>query len=48
MPINQLEKSREQIDNYKLEITFPNEYHDEKYSNLVDYIKIEIDSWQKM
>ena len=48
MPISKLEKNSNQIDNYKLKIAFPSEYNDKIYSNLVDYIKIEVDSWQKM
>ena len=48
MPINTLNNSEEEIDDYKLKITFPIEYNDFKYSNLVDYINIEIESWQKI
>ena len=33
-------------DNYKLVIEFPEEYNDDSYSDLVDYIDIEIKSWQ--
>ena len=38
----------EQIDDYKLKIKFPSEYNDEIYSNLVDFISMEIKSWQKI
>lgn len=48
MPISILLNSQEQIDDYKLKITFPKEYNDVSYSNLVDYINIEINSWQKI
>lgn len=48
MPINTLENSKEQTHNYKLEIDFPIEYNDIIYSNLVDFISIEIQSWQKI
>ena len=48
MPIEKLEKKEEQQDEYKLKIEFPIEYNYEKYSNLVDYIRIEVDSWQKL
>lgn len=48
MPIGVLANSEEQIDNYKLKIVFPSEYNDIVYANLVDYINIEIDSWQKI
>jgi hypothetical protein len=33
-------------DNYRLDITFPEKYNDEDYSDLVDYIDIDIRSWQ--
>ena len=33
-------------DNYKLVIEFPEEYNDDSYTDLVDYIDIEIKSWQ--
>ena len=33
-------------DNYKLKISFPEEYNSEIYTELVDYIDIEIKSWQ--
>ena len=38
----------EEIDDYKLVISFPQEYNDVLYSNLVDYMSIEIESWQKI
>ena len=48
MPISTLINSEEQIDDYKLKISFPSKYNDISYSNLVDYINIEIESWQKI
>lgn len=48
MPINTLINSKQEIDDYKLKINFPTEYNDFKYSNLVDYINLEIESWQKI
>lgn len=36
------------LDNYKLTINFPNNFNDQKYAGLVDYIKIEINSWQRI
>lgn len=33
-------------DEYKLEVIFPDEYNSEVYTDLVDYIDIEIKSWQ--
>lgn len=47
-PIQTLSNTIEQIDEYLLKVTFPNKYSDVSYSNLVDYINIEIDSWQKI
>ncbi|NLM63409.1 MAG: hypothetical protein GX190_03755 [Mollicutes bacterium] len=38
----------EKLDNYKLKISFPEDYSDEMYSNLVDFIDLEIKSWQKI
>lgn len=43
-----MEYSSELTDNYKLKLKFPNEYDSEEYSNLVDYINIEIKSSQKL
>lgn len=48
MPINTLSNFNGQTDDYKLKISFPIEYNDYIYSNLVDYINIEIESWQKI
>ena len=48
MPFGTLETEVEQTDDYKLIITFPDEYNDASYANLVDYISIEIESWQKI
>ena len=48
VPVQTLTNTTEQIDNYILRLSFPIEYNDISYSNLVDYINIEIDSWQKL
>lgn len=48
MPVSTLTNSEKQTDDYKLKIEFPAEYNDVSYSNLVDYINIEIESWQKI
>ena len=48
MPISTLINSKKQSDDYKLKIIFPKEYNDVVYSNLVDYLNIEIESWQKL
>lgn len=48
MPLGTLKNTIKQTDDYKLIISFPSEYNDVLYSNLVDYINIEIESWQKL
>ena len=35
-------------DSYRLDIKFPEEFNDEDYANLVDYIDIDIRSWQNI
>ena len=47
-PIQEMSHSLEKLDNYKIKIEFPEEYNDAMYAGLVDYINIEIKSWQKM
>lgn len=46
--IQDLSHSNESTDNYTLSITFDGLYNDESYSNLIDYINIEIQSYQKV
>jgi hypothetical protein len=48
MPLGTLKNTVKEIDNYKLVVIFPSQYNDVSYSNLVDYISIEIESWQKI
>jgi hypothetical protein len=48
VPIQEMSYSSSILDNYKLKVGFPSEYNDETYSDLVDYINIEIKSWQKI
>ena len=48
MPLGAFENQKAQTDDYRLIITFPSEYNDVSYANLVDYISIEIESWQKI
>lgn len=45
--VQQLDHKFESIDDYKLEIGFLEEYNDEIYSELVDFINLKIKSWQK-
>lgn len=40
-------KENKLIDNYKLKITFDKNYNDYSYSDLIDYINIELNSYQK-
>jgi hypothetical protein len=47
-PTEEIGHSTEELDNYILKIGFPNEYNSTSYSDLVDYINIEIRSWQKL
>lgn len=45
--IQNMSYDTEIVDNYKIRITFPMEYNDVSYANLVDFIDLEISSWQK-
>ncbi|MDD4035913.1 MAG: hypothetical protein PHS45_01125 [Bacilli bacterium] len=47
-PIQEMGHVSEELDNYKLKVNFPSEYNDVVYSDLVDYINIGIESWQKI
>ena len=44
--IQTMEYKLNATDNYKLVIEFPEKYNDDAYMDLVDYIDIEIKSWQ--
>lgn len=44
----ELSHDSEYTDNYTLRVTFDGNYSDEAYSNLIDYINIEIRSYQKV
>lgn len=46
--LQEMDYSNESVDNYKLKLEFPSEYDSSVYSNLIDYIDIEIRSWQKL
>lgn len=48
MPLGTLKNNVEEKDDYKLVVTFPSQYNDASYSNLVDYMSIEVESWQKI
>jgi len=47
-PIQELSHDDENMDDYKLRVTFDGLYNDIVYSNLIDYINIEIKSYQKV
>ena len=36
------------LDNYKLKVSFPADYDSEDYADLVDFLDLKINSWQKM
>lgn len=44
--IQTLTHNESQMDEYKLKIKFPSDFNDEIYTELVDYIDIDINSWQ--
>lgn len=44
----ELSHSEKKTDDYKLKITFDDRYSDLSYTNLIDYINIEIKSYQKV
>lgn len=47
-PLQEMSHSQDLKDSYKLKVSFPSEYNDEIYSGLVDYIDMEIKSYQKL
>ncbi len=47
-PVQELSYEEENLDNYTLRVTFDGLYSDESFSNLIDYINIEIKSYQKV
>ena len=47
-PLQEMSHEQNLKDNYKLKVSFPSEYNDEVYSGLVDYIDMEIKSYQKL
>lgn len=48
IPIQEMGHASLELDNYIVKVSFPAEYNDAVYSDLVDYINIEIKSWQKL
>lgn len=47
-PVNELMYGENYNHNYNLEVIFPAEYNDESYIGLVDYLNLEIKSWQTL
>lgn len=45
--IQEIDYSNEVMDNYKLKVAFPETYNSEEYADLIDYLNVEIKSWQK-
>ena len=43
----ELEHNSTKTDKFKIKVAFPNEYNSLEYAELVDYIDIDISSWQK-
>lgn len=46
-PIQEMVHTSAITDNYKLKVRFADGYNGEEYSGLVDYINVEVKSWQK-
>lgn len=46
--VMEMSNDQDVLDNYRLRVTFPNEYDTEEYANLVDFLDIDIESWQKI
>lgn len=47
-PMQLMSYANETLDNYKIKLTYSNEFNDESYADLVDYVDLEINSWQKL
>ena len=47
-PTQELSHSLDVLDSYRLVVTFDSDYDSEEYSNLIDYINLEIRSYQKV
>ena len=47
VPIQTMSYKKEELDDYKLEVIFPIEYNSDSYAGMIDYIDLEIKSWQK-
>lgn len=47
-PVQEMEFDQKKQDDYKIVVEFPSNYSEEEYTDLVDYIDLEINSWQKI
>ena len=47
-PVQEMTYSSQALDSYKIVVTFPEEYNSLEYAELVDFLDLEIKSWQKM
>lgn len=47
-PMQLMSYATEALDNYKIKLTYSQEYSNDSYADLVDYIDLEINSWQKL
>lgn len=45
--IQKMDHNEKALDNYIIKVEFPSKYNGEEYSDLADYIDINIKSWQK-
>lgn len=45
--VQELKYNSKGTEDYKLEVSFPKTYNSEEYADLVDFIDLEIKSWQK-
>lgn len=46
--IYELDHKTKEIANYKIKVSFPKEFNSQEYTELVDYIDLDISSWQKI
>ena len=46
-PVEEIPYSSDGLDKYKLVVTFPSQYNGVEYADLVDYLSLNIKSWQK-
>lgn len=47
-PVEVMEEGTASSEDYKIKVSFPSSYNDKEYADSVDYIDVEVKSWQKM